>query len=210
MKKSQSIVSVVLASVALFAIALVSSPVQAQRSGNRPDMNRGQGQHQDRDRGNTPAVKPAPRPADTAHSGRTTHNAHDNHGHSRYHDRDYHSSHRSRHGGYINVNFGRRVPHTTTQRVWVPGHYVTTTERVLVSEGHYDTKVIPARYEWRRHHGHYDRVCVEPERVVKVWHPAEYENRTVQTWVPGCYKTVTDTHYHRTRPSISIGGIFRI
>ncbi len=209
--------------VALLTTVLVATSTFAQRGGDRNNTDRNKANrhatsNSRHDR--TADVNRTHHPAPTKTSS-TVHDKHNQHGHR---DHPHHGDHRSHashtrhtphidrgrhHRGHIRFDLGRHEPHTVSRKIWVPGRYETRTERVLVQAGHYDTKVIPARYEWRRHHDHWDRVCVEPERTVKVWHPAEYENRTVKVWVPGYYKTVQSTRCHRTRPSISIGGIFR-
>lgn len=184
MKKSRTIVPAASGLAVLLATVLMASPVQAQRGGDRHDSR------------------------SSSHSRTTSTRSHASHQTSqhRYHGQSRYSSHRP----FINVDFGNRcVPHTVSKRVYVPGHYHSTTQRVLASAGHYDRVVVPARYEMRYHNGHYDRVCVEPERVQQVWHPAEYDNRVVKTWVPGYYKNVQSTHYHKSKPSITLGGILR-
>ncbi|MBN1256508.1 MAG: hypothetical protein JXA52_02245 [Planctomycetes bacterium] len=98
------------------------------------------------------------------------------------------------------LNFDRSIYRSvrTYDQVWIPGHYETRIEQVLVEPGHYETIVIPAKYVT-----YYDRerrrqsVIVEASRKERVWVEPVYEPRAVQVWVPGYY---TQTLVTRCRP----------
>jgi len=80
------------------------------------------------------------------------------------------------------------APRPAVERTWVPGHYETRTERVLVEPAHYETRrvreVTETRYDY---YGKPYTVLVRPARVERVWVPARYETRCVRVWVPGHY-----------------------
>jgi hypothetical protein len=76
-------------------------------------------------------------------------------------------------------------PVSHAYRHWVPGHYATYSEQVLVHQGHYDKVWHEPVYELRRHGNHHDRVLVHPGHWDQVWHEPVYETRVVRKWVPG-------------------------
>ena len=67
---------------------------------------------------------------------------------------------------------------------WVPGHYETRNERVLVP-GYWDTVTVPAEYGWARHGCRQVWVMINPECTRRVWVPERYEYRETRVWVPG-------------------------
>lgn len=115
---------------------------------------------------------------------------------------------------------------------WVPGHYETRIEHVLVDDGHYMTQTAqvlaaPGRYEdryipavtrtWRDRYGRQHVEIVSPARVERVWMAPLYETRATQVWCPPRYEdrstsvwvpgyTVADATPRRT--GFSISGIF--
>jgi len=72
-------------------------------------------------------------------------------------------------------------------RHWVPGAYETQRERVLVP-GHWTTVTERVRggWGWGHHHGrHHERYITR-----RVWIPERYEWRETQVWVPGHWEMV--------------------
>jgi hypothetical protein len=90
-----------------------------------------------------------------------------------------------RHHGPAIILDGFFRPAPRVERRWVPGHYETRTERVLVREGHFEKRWIEPVTETRRdYHGRPYTVLVRPGRCEKVWVPPQYETRCVRVWVP--------------------------
>lgn len=126
---------------------------------------------------------------------------------SRGRDRSRSSGIRIGGGSGISISFGRGANLLSgAQRRFVPGHYETRVERVLVRPGRYEWQyqrvlVEAAHYEMRHTApvtetvydscGNPHEVIVRPGRVVKVWVPDRYETRKVQVWVPPVYETRT-------------------
>jgi hypothetical protein len=79
----------------------------------------------------------------------------------------------------------RSRPPRPVHRVWVPGHFVMRTERVLVEPRHYVHRRVPAVWETRHRRGCAVRVRIRPAFVRRIWVPARYEVRHVRVWVPG-------------------------
>lgn len=128
---------------------------------------------------------------------------HDRHDRDRYHhDRD--DSLR------VRVSWGTPSVVTRTGR-WVPGHYVTRTETVLVRPERCERVWVEPLYDTR-----YDD-CGRPYRVLvrdgywrEVTVPARYETRHVEVWVPGRWEECGPVIYTTpSRPRISVEGTFR-
>lgn len=172
----------------LFAIALplvavaillaTGAPAQAQHGGRGPHV---QSRHDSRDvhRGhNDRGSRYRSAPVVVQRNHRDDYRRHDAHvrGGISYHNN----------GLSIRVGIGGHGHH---RGHYVPGHYVTRIERVLVRPGHVERVFVPAVYETR-----YDRrgrpyeilVCEATYRTVH--HPPVYHNRTVKVWVPGHYE----------------------
>ena len=71
--------------------------------------------------------------------------------------------------------------------LFVPSHWETRLERVLVRDGHWRSVVVPARFEihWSWRARRFVRVCVRPESVSREWVAPVYEERRVGVIVPG-------------------------
>ncbi|MFA4985126.1 MAG: hypothetical protein WC712_00950 [Candidatus Brocadiia bacterium] len=108
-------------------------------------------------------------------------------------DRDRDRDHDRDRGGRGGDHRGARVE----VKIWVPGHYEISVERVWVS-GYYVTEIIPARYERRRVQVYdpesgetwYEErvVLIEPEHVVRRWVEGYWQTREVRNWVPGYWR----------------------
>lgn len=97
-------------------------------------------------------------------------NGHRRHGHS-------HHGHGHRHGGGSVVVGGR----------WVPGHYETRIETVVVSPARVEKVWVEPVLESRVRNGKEVLVEVSPGYFKYVECPARVETREVRTWVPGYY-----------------------
>ena len=76
-------------------------------------------------------------------------------------------------------------------RRWVPEHFETRSEQVLVSPTHHVQQYINPVYENRLDHcGRVYTVCVQPGYWTRVCVPARYETRCVKVLVPGYYEVV--------------------
>jgi hypothetical protein len=77
------------------------------------------------------------------------------------------------------------------ERRYVPGHYESRTETVLVQPAHYERISVAPVYETR-----YDRwrrpytVCIREGGYRDVYVPARYENRVVSAWAPGYWQEI--------------------
>jgi len=102
----------------------------------------------------------------------------------------------------FHVGLNIHAPQPRVQRVWVPGTFITRTERVLVQNAHYVNHWVPPVYETRydRHRRPYT-VCIRKGHHQRVLIPARYEMRTVRDWVPGYWQTVQAP---RHRPFLSL------
>lgn len=97
---------------------------------------------------------------------------------------------------------------------WIPEHYDSRDEQVLVAPAHCERQYIPAVTETR-----YDRfrhpyeVVITPARYTEVQIPARYETRCVKVLVPGCYDAAVTTYarpaYGYDRPVVSAHVDFR-
>lgn len=150
------------------------------------------------------------------------------------HDRDDHRGQFNRHDdhdrGRLSVFVAPSVP-VVSQR-WVPGHFETRTEQILVAPGRYETQIqnvlvqdgrwveqmVPAVTETRRDfRGRLFTVVVAPPRLQRVWIAPVYESRTTQVWCPAQYDVRTVQVWVEggyvaevvpLRPAISIGAAF--
>ena len=110
----------------------------------------------------------------------------------------------SRHALTLSIDLGRVLNRTTTSRRWVPGHYQTATEQVLVEPGHYEWRkqrvlVEPGHYEIRTlpplqqiirgSRGRARKILLNPACTEKLWIPARYEMRKVKVYLPPRYET---------------------
>ena len=127
------------------------------------------------------------------------------------------------HGG-IRLSFGGPVYPApvvavpAVERQFVPGHYESRTETVLVEAAHYERVYVAPIYETR-----YDRwrrpytVCVRNGYYNDVYVPARYGNRVVSVWVPGYWQEVAvaappvcyPAPVYRPRPWWDVGFSFR-
>ena len=93
--------------------------------------------------------------------------------------------------------------HYTSQ--YVPGHYETRAETVLVESAHYEQVWVEAQYKTiKLNDGTKISVKIEDGYWSKVYVAERYETRAVQVWVPGYY---VERRYER--PSIGIGFGFK-
>jgi len=110
-----------------------------------------------------------------------------------------------------------------TDRRWVPGRYVTRTERVLVEPAHYEVRtrrvlVEAGHFEVRvsgpteeilyDSRGRAHKVIVSPGGREKVWVPDRYEVRRTKVWAPDRYETRQVRVWkegHWTRPPAHVG-----
>lgn len=88
------------------------------------------------------------------------------------------------------------------------GHYETHIERVLVAPERRDRRWADAVYETRYYNGYAQTVCVSQPGWREFYVPAQYENRSVQVWVPGC-TTYYAPRYVAPAPSFGLGLNFR-
>jgi hypothetical protein len=86
---------------------------------------------------------------------------------------------------------------TEYQQVLVePGHYEMQTQNVLVEAGHFETKTIPAVTKTvAKPDGSTEVLILQPEQTLKVWIPDRYETQTIKVWVPARYETRTFQRY---------------
>jgi len=83
-------------------------------------------------------------------------------------------------------------------REWVPGHYETRSEQVLVSPAHYERQYVAPVYETRYEHRRAYSVCVRPGYWTEVYVPAQYETRYTQVFSAGYYMTAgVERHWTR-------------
>jgi len=69
---------------------------------------------------------------------------------------------------------------------WVPGHYETVTETVVVAPGHYEKQWMPPVYQTVvSSDGTSTQVKIKDGHDKDVWVPAKTETRTKQVWVEG-------------------------
>lgn len=93
------------------------------------------------------------------------------------------------------------------ERVYVPGHYETRYQTVLVEPAHYERRWIPDTFETRAdQYGRRFTVCVRRGYWEEYLAPARYENRAVNVWVPGYYQ---DVAVGSPRSRFDIGAFFR-
>ena len=140
----------------------------------------------------------------------------------------------SDHGLTLNFDLGNVFTSAASRR-WVPGHYQTRTERVLVEPGHHQWRqervlIEPGHYETNQtpalretlydSRGHAHSVVVKPGRTTKVWIPARYEIRKVKVYVPPRYETrqvrvhvpghwVSSPARQPVRSWLNLGAVFR-
>jgi len=74
------------------------------------------------------------------------------------------------------------APSPAVVRQWVPDHYETRTEQVLVEKNHYERQWVPAPA--------YTRYGIRSGYWTTVYIPPRYETRTVSVLVPGYYRDV--------------------
>ena len=110
----------------------------------------------------------------------------------------------------IGINLGGpsyRAP--AVEQRYVPGHYETRYETVLVEPASEQRRWAPDLRETRYDRygrpytvvvrgGYWERVCV----------PARYETRAVSVWVPGYYQACAVPVYERPRPRFNLGAFF--
>ena len=144
-------------------------------------------------------------------------------------DRDRASSRLS-----LGFGFGSDFSNSANRR-WVPGHYETRTEKILVEPGHYERRrrrvqVEPGRYNVRHipavsrtrrgQRGKKYEVVIQPARTERVWVPSRYKKRKVKVWVPDRYEIrevkVWIPGHWITKPArspgrfwLNLGGLFR-
>ena len=99
------------------------------------------------------------------------------------------------------------------ERRWVPGHYETRIETVLLEAEHYERVWAPPLYETRyTWNGRPYTVCVREGCYRNVLAPARYGSRETAVWVPGHWQEVLlpgpGPHYgypRRGHPGIHVG-----
>jgi hypothetical protein len=71
--------------------------------------------------------------------------------------------------------------------LFVPSHWETRSERVVVRDGYWRRVVEPSRFEihWSWGARRFVRVCVRPESVSREWVPPVFAERLVEVFVPG-------------------------
>lgn len=85
------------------------------------------------------------------------------------------------------------------------GHYESRTQRVLVLPERRERQWVDAVYETRYFNGRPQTVCVAQAGWREFVVPAQYEDRIVQVWVPGCV-----AYYPRyVAPSFGFGFDYR-
>jgi hypothetical protein len=91
--------------------------------------------------------------------------------------------------GNFGFHFDRHERESRPRERYIPGHYETRTEDVLVEPAHEERQWVPPVYQERFEHGRHCRLVVVREgyyECIRV--PARYECRTVRVWVPGHYE----------------------
>lgn len=112
------------------------------------------------------------------------------HKHHHHHHHNHHN-----HGG-VGIGF------STGGSTYVPGHYETTTQTVMVEPERYEEQYVPPVYKTiLLKDGTQVTVKVSDGYYTKVLVPARYETRVVQVWVPG--------YYVQSKPTVNIGLGFR-
>ncbi|HEY3321748.1 MAG TPA: hypothetical protein VGP72_14855 [Planctomycetota bacterium] len=76
------------------------------------------------------------------------------------------------------------------ERDWVPEHYETRMEQVLVEAGHYEKQWVSDTREFRRDRWGHGYSTARSGYWTEVYVPARYETRTVSVLVPGYYRDV--------------------
>jgi hypothetical protein len=89
----------------------------------------------------------------------------------------------------VNANVRmERAQDIKTDGRWIPAHYETRSEQVLVSPERKEIRVIPAVTETRRdYYGKPYTVLVTPERREEICIPAQYRTVETKVWVPAQY-----------------------
>lgn len=106
--------------------------------------------------------------------------------------------HHHHHGGSVGIGFG-----VGSSSQWVPGHYETSTQSVLVVAEHYEKQYVAPVYKTvQLSDGTEMTIKVSDGYWTKVFVPAQYETRVVQVWVPGYW-------VETSQPSVRIGLGFR-
>ena len=103
------------------------------------------------------------------------------------------------------VIIGGSTHHHHSDGYYVPGHYESRTESVLVESAHYEKQWVEPMYKTVKLEGGVKvKVLVRDGYWQDVYVPERYETRVVQFWVPGYYVGRS----HRS-PSFSVGLGFR-
>jgi hypothetical protein len=92
----------------------------------------------------------------------------------------------------VNLAFGGGWCATPAiERRWVPAHYETRIENVLIQAERYEQSWVPPAYETRYDaYGRPYTVCVREGYYQRLLVPAQYQTREVVVWVPGCWVDV--------------------
>ncbi|MBI3830079.1 MAG: hypothetical protein HY291_11210 [Planctomycetes bacterium] len=122
--------------------------------------------------------------------------------HNRDRDRDH-----DRNRGGLSLSFGGPGYYApAVERVYVPGHYETRYETVLVQPSRVERRWIPDAIETRvDRYGREYSVIVRRGYWEEYAQPPQYENRAVSVWVPGYYQ---DVSVGSPRPRFNIGAFF--
>lgn len=92
------------------------------------------------------------------------------------------------------------------ERLYVPGHYETRYETVLVEPSRVERRWIPDTFETRvDRYGRTYSVLIRRGYWEEYSLPPRYENRAVSVWVPGYYQ---DVPVASPRPRFDIGAFF--
>ena len=105
----------------------------------------------------------------------------------------------------IDVGVGIAPSRPVYPNVVCEGHYESRTQRVLVSPERRERQWVDAVYETRYYNGRPQTVLVSQAGWREFVVPAQFEDRIVQVWVPGCV-----AYYPRyVAPSFGFGFDYR-
>jgi hypothetical protein len=112
----------------------------------------------------------------------------------------------------VGLNFGSPVyyaPAPVVERRWIPGHYETRVENVVIEPRHVDRQWVPeVRSTFRDAYGAPYTVVTSAGFYREYVVPARLERREVQVWVPGCYEGAAVVYSAPVRPHVGIGAFF--
>lgn len=113
----------------------------------------------------------------------------------------------------VGLNFGTPVyyaPAPVVERRWIPGHYETRVQNVVVEPRHVDRQWVPeVRSTFRDAYGAPYSVVTSAGYYREFVVPARVERREVQVYVPGFYENCGVAYPAPVRPHVGVGAFFR-